>query len=108
MFKPDIGAYTWAVKSLYVPYSGKRPALVSVNGHKLLILARDKETFEDYMGDLSADRLRRVEAGATEGEEEVVLKKLAERMNAGVVVAAAESDFPDVIKSLEEQLPWVH
>lgn len=96
------------MKSLYVPYSGKRPALVSVNGHKLLILARDKETFEDYMEDLSADRLRRVEAGSTEGEEEVVLKKLAERMNAGVVVAAAESDFPDVIKSLEEQLPWVH
>ena len=91
-----------------MPYSGKRPALVSINGHRLLILARDKETFEDHLDDFGADRIRRVDAGATEGEEEVVLKKLAERINAGVVIAAAESDFDDVMKSLEEQLPWVH
>ena len=91
-----------------MPYSGKRPALVSVNGHKLLILARDRETFQDHLDAVGADRLKKVDAGSNEGDEEVVLKKLAERINAGVVVAAAESEFGDVIKSLEEQLPWVH
>lgn len=96
------------VKSLYVPYSGKRPALVSINGHSLLILAREKETFEDHLPDFGADRLRRVDAGDSENEEETLLKNLAERINAGVVVAAPDTEYPDVIKSLEEQLPWVH
>ncbi|NMC62494.1 MAG: hypothetical protein GYA55_04930 [SAR324 cluster bacterium] len=96
------------MKNLYVPYSGKRPALVSVNGHKLLILARDRETFEDSLDVVGADRIRRVDAGSSENEEEFVLKRLAERINAGVVVAASESDFLDVISSLKEQLPWIH
>ena len=93
--------------SFYIPYSGRRPALVSVNGHRLLILAREEEVFEDNLDAVGADRLKKLKTDSEE-DEESLLKHLAEKVDAGVVVAASDSDFKDVLKSLESELPWVH
>ena len=94
--------------SFFVPYSGRRPALISVNGHRLLILAREEDVFEDNLDAVGADRLKQLKTGTHFEDEESLLKQLAEKVDAGVVVAASDSDFKDVLRSLESQLPWVH
>lgn len=95
------------MKGFYVPYFGKQPALVSINGHRLLILARDKDVFEDHLEMVGADRIKKVDAGDSSGDEEFVLQRLAERINAGVVIASSDSEFREVIRSLQQQLPWI-
>ena len=94
--------------SFFVPYSGRHPALISVNGHRLLILAREEDVFEDNLDAVGADRLKLLKTGGPFADEESLLKRLAEKVDAGVVVAASEASFTDVVKSLESQLPWVH
>ena len=94
--------------NFFVPYSGKHPALISVNGHKLLILAREQEVFEDSLDAVGADRLKIIKTSGPFQDEDSLLKTLAEKVDAGVVVAASDSDFQDVLRNLEEELPWVH
>ena len=35
------------MNNYFVPYTGKKPASVCINGHRLVILAVDKELLED-------------------------------------------------------------
>ncbi len=91
----------------FVPYSGKKPAAVLVNGHRLVILSHDQEVFEGALEELGADRLRKVKSGESEAEQQTTLAKIAASAEAGVVIAPREIQVHEVIKNLEFQLPWI-
>lgn len=91
----------------YVPYAGDKPASVLVNGHRLIILARDKTTFEDELSLIGADSLKVFASGNSQEEETHAFNKLARSLNAGVVIAPGDIGLQDVIRNLENQLPWL-
>ena len=95
------------MKSYYVPYSGKSPVAMSVNGHKLLILSNDKEVLTDSLDLLGADRVRKIVGGSTKADQEKVLSKIARSINADLVIAPREVGIGEVIRNLESQLPWI-
>ncbi len=91
----------------FVPYSGKKPAAMSINGHRLLILSKDRSAVEEGLGKIGADNIRKVKGGDSRREEEAVLEKLARSVKGGVVIAPTDLEVSDLISNLETQLPWL-
>jgi hypothetical protein len=56
--------------SFFVPYTGKKPASVCINGHRLVILAAERDMIEEDLDLLGADRVKKVKLGASELEQE--------------------------------------
>ncbi len=94
--------------SFFVPYTGKKPASVCVNGHRLVILSSERDTIEDELDLFGADRIKKVRLGSSELEQERALGKIARQADGGVVIAPAGVGIRDVLKNLESELPWVH
>ncbi len=92
----------------FVPYTGDKPAAVNINGHRLLILSKERTCLEDELEVIGADTLKALQTGNTREEESRLLNKLARSTNAGVVIAPGDLELKDVIKNLEVQLPWLH
>jgi hypothetical protein len=95
------------MESYFIPYFGKRPALLCINGHKLVILANDRDVLEDDLELLGADRLKSVKCGEREGEQDEMLGRIARQVDGGVVIAPSGVHLRDVIKNLESELPWL-
>lgn len=93
--------------NFFVPYTGKKPASVCINGHRLVILAHEKDLLEDDMELLGADRIKKVKLGASDDEQEAFLGKIARQVDGGVVIAPSGVDLRDVLKNLENELPWL-
>lgn len=93
--------------SLFVPFSGDKPAALTINGHRLVILAVERGELETSLELVGADRLEVLEGIESPEEQEKVLHKIAGTVDGGVVIAPADVDVEDVIKNLEAQLPWV-
>jgi hypothetical protein len=92
----------------YVPYSGRKPKAVEINGHRLVILTKDKQILSDHLQSIGADTLRRVKT-IEEPENDVgLIDKIARSAKAGIVFAPDEAPLADVIRELEQQLPWLH
>jgi hypothetical protein len=92
----------------FAPYVGKKPAALSINGHKLLIVARDRECLEQGLELVGGDSVKGFSAGSSAAEREVVLERLAKKINGGVVIAPANVGVSDIIRNLEIELPWIH
>ena len=95
------------MKNFYVPYFGPKPAVVNINGHKLVILAQDPEALRNDLALVGGDHLKRIDAGESPEEERVVLDRLAKSVQGGVVIAPTEVEVEDVIRNLEAELPWI-
>ena len=95
------------MSKFFVPYSGDKPAAVSINGHRLLILARERSALEDELEIMGASELRPLQTGRNREEESRTLSKLARVTHAGVVIAPGDLELKDVLKNLENQLPWL-
>ena len=93
--------------SFFVPYSGKKPKALSINGHRLILLVRERGSLDDHLAELGADNVRRVRGGASQEEDHVVITRLARTAKAGVVVAPNEVGVREVIRDLEATLPWL-
>ncbi|MFO0417169.1 MAG: hypothetical protein ACK5Y6_07770 [Pseudomonadota bacterium] len=93
--------------NFFVPYTGKKPASVCINGHRLVILTHDKDVLEDDLDLLGADRIKRIKLGADEDEQERFLGKIAKQVDGGVVIAPSGVELKDVLKNLEHELPWL-
>jgi len=94
--------------SFFVPYTGKKPASVCINGHRLVILSAERDAIEDDLDLFGADRVKKVRLGGSDVEQERVLGKIARQADGGVVIAPAGIGIRDVLKNLESELPWVH
>ena len=95
------------MESFYVPYTVKKPAAVCINGHRLVILSHEKDTLEEDLDLLGADRVKSVKFGKTDHDQEEFLGKIARQVDGGVVIAPSGIGLRDVIKNLETELPWL-
>lgn len=92
---------------LYVPYKGEAPAFMTINGHRLVLISKDKDELQANLDLFGADKLTTVDGGDSQEEQDHSLCRLAEKVEGGVVIAPPEVGLKDIIKNLEEQLPWV-
>jgi hypothetical protein len=92
---------------IFAPYRGNSPAALTINGHRLIILSYERGELEPHLDLVGADRVRRVKSGETDEEQEVVLQKLAKRVKGGIVIMPPDVAFGEVLRSLQDQLPWV-
>ncbi len=91
----------------YIPYSGKRPVPLEINGHRLIVLAKDKGALEEDLELVGADRIKTVRVEDSETAEQEFFTKLAQRNGAGVLVMPPEISYSQLRYSLIEQLPWL-
>lgn len=91
----------------FVPYSGRKPAALQINGHRVLLFSRSKETFSDELGLLGADRIKRVRATVPSAEKDIALEKLSQTAEAGLVLVPPHAPIAEIIRNLESELPWV-
>ena len=96
------------MKDLFVPYTGKRPAAVWINGHRLVILSHDRVILEEDLNLLGADRLKTIKVGTNQIEVDKVLGKIAQEVDSGIVIAPPNVELKDVLRNLESELPWLH
>jgi hypothetical protein len=92
---------------IYIPYSGKKPAALEINGHKVIILSTNKEIFESDLEIIGADNVRPLKSADTPYGQEKALTALAKKTNAGVVLSPLGMELDELIKNLEHELPWV-
>ena len=95
------------MRSLYVPYNGLNPAPVQIKGHKLIFFAPEPEQIFDKLASFGADRMEEFSPN-NEQEEYSILSELAISSNSGVVLLPENIEFSEIIKNLEDQLPWIH
>lgn len=93
--------------NVFVPYRGKKPASVFINGHSLVILSHDREVLEQELDLIGADRVRTISLGKSDPEGEEAIGKIAKQVDSGVVIAPADVHLKDVLKNLEHELPWL-
>lgn len=90
----------------WVPYAGRTPATLCINGHRLIILSEEEGLFDGTLPLVGADHLERLGNDST-GDDESALNALAEETRCGVVVAPTDIAVTDIIDNLRAQLPWV-
>ncbi|MDC0357527.1 hypothetical protein OAO01_01830 [Oligoflexia bacterium] len=91
----------------FIPYAGKQPASLNINGHKLVIVSQDRQELMDHLQVLGGDRLEELRSGASREEEQELLEDLADRIDGGVVVAPSDIELDEVIRDLQSELPWI-
>jgi len=96
------------MRNYFVPYAGNKPAVVSINGHNLIILAQDKTMLEGDLELVGADRVREIDVGDSPEEERLVLDRIAKSAQGGIVIAPSELNVEDVLRNLQAELPWIH
>ena len=93
---------------LFAPYVGNKPAPVEINGHRLLIVSAEKDFLRDNLQAIGGDRVKTLPANQTKEAQEQMLVELAQRSEAGIVMAPTEVGLPELLQSLRSELPWVH
>lgn len=96
-----------AMNTIFVPYNGKKPAALSINGHNLIILSTTAETFKANMDMLGADHIKKLKVYDSPAQQERAISKLAKKIGGGVVISPQDIELPDLIRNLEHELPWV-
>ncbi len=94
------------MRNYYVPYQGAQPATVSVNGHKVIVLSRRQRLIAPYLTMLGAESVRRLQI-EKQSDEEQAFEQLANASGAGVVITPSDLELPELLRTLEAQLPWV-
>jgi len=90
----------------YAPYNGKKPKLVHINGHKLLIVSKEQDVFDlEALEEIGADGVKKMRA---RGSGEDALIELATKHKSGIVVASSDLDLDQILKGLHQELPWLH
>lgn len=95
------------MKKFFVPFSSGRPATISVNGHRLVVLSRSSELISGVLQDIGADSVRRLRYPGSAASEERLFKRVSSWANAGIVIAPKGVAFSSVLQNLESELPWI-
>lgn len=93
--------------NFFVPYTGKKPASVCINGHRLVILTHERDILEEDLDLLGADHIKKVKLSSSEVEQQRFLGRIARQVDGGVVIAPAGVELRDILRNLEDELPWV-
>ncbi|MCB0334079.1 MAG: hypothetical protein KDD55_11305 [Bdellovibrionales bacterium] len=84
-----------------------RPAAMLINGHRLVIISSDPGDLEDHMERIGGTILAELGDLDVPDEEDPRLLELASSVDAGVVVAPDDLDVSELIRNLEDELPWI-
>jgi len=95
------------MSNFYVPYAGSKPASLSINGHRLVIISADRNELEENLSLLGADHFQELDDWGSRAEQEASLETIASSVGGGVVVAPEDLELREVIKNLETELPWI-
>ena len=90
-----------------MPYRGTKPLTLTVNGHKLVIIAPEPELLEEFVERYGGDAVKGVQPQRYKSESAFV-KSLERKSSAKVVMAPAGVELSEVLASLELSLPWLH
>ena len=91
------------MEKFFIPYKADKPASICVNGHRLIIVTTDSDTFEAT--ELEHDSVQEVECEADDLEN--MLAHLGTEHSTGVVLAPSDIEHDELIASLSEELPWI-
>jgi hypothetical protein len=92
----------------FVPYLEGVPAVVEINGHRMILVSSEEESVDDLLSVSGADDYREIEVPDSELSKEFALADLAGETAGGIVITPPGIS-PDVIVSeLGNQLPWLH
>jgi hypothetical protein len=89
----------------YIPYAGRHPAIVDINGHRLVILAREREQLEEYLDLVGGDQVFAVNEESFDSTD-ALFEGLANEAHAQIVVTPEEIEIPQVLEQLRHALPW--
>ena len=93
---------------IFIPYSGKKPKVIEIKGHRVLVFSHDQEDFDAAaLQRIGADRVKALKPFDTAEECEYKLVELAKKAKADIVLTPKELDVSDAISNLNHQLPWV-
>lgn len=106
------------MQKFYVPYKKNAPAIVTINGHSVLVITTDEEALEESLTleaedvlevDMYEDIEERPES-IIEGLPKDIFEKskknrLSEQLS--VVVAPPEIDVDSLLNSLKDELVWI-
>jgi hypothetical protein len=97
-----------AMTQIFIPYAGKAPAAVDINGHRLVIVSQDPDELQSNLSMLGGDRLEMIQVLGSKAEEEELLEEIADSVDGGVVLAPTDIELAEVLRDLESELPWIH
>lgn len=93
----------------FVPYTDNAPAPVSINGHRVLIVASDSEDIVQELSTIGADEIREIHVVKDDDEEiSQALAELAADIGGGVVLTPPGITPRVMIDNLSRELPWIH
>lgn len=93
---------------LFVPFVDNYPAAVEINGHRVVIVSAESDEIIADLELLGGDEIREMELSGAEEEATEALAALAADVHAGVVLTPPGISPSTLIKSLEQDLPWIH
>ncbi|NBW39911.1 hypothetical protein EBR25_02800 [bacterium] len=91
----------------FIPFSGRAPAALDINGHRLLIVSRDQDDIEESLSLFGADTVKSIEGEFGRDESFVALEKLADSIQGDVVIAPDDEPLEAILMDLQEELPWI-
>jgi hypothetical protein len=93
------------MSKIFVPYCENSPAALNIKGHRLLILSSSSEQLNNYLEEMGGTHIKAIDLFEDENE---VLAQLAASIDGGIVISPPEESIEDIVRNLEDQLPWVH
>lgn len=95
------------MNKFFVPYYGKKPAAIEINGHRLIMLSESDEIDQQELELVGADRLKTVRVEEDTEDTARFFAKLSLKTEAGVVIVPKELRYSDILSSLQNNLPWL-
>ena len=92
----------------FVPYSNNLPAAIDIKGHKLILVSTEHDDMQADLEFIGGDTVREINLKDDLQEQTEELAKLAESVNGGVVLTPPGVSVSSLIRSLENELPWLH
>lgn len=91
----------------YIPYTDGKPAIININGHKLLLVTSDHKELEESLPLFGADSVVVVEESDIKELKDNTIEEIASLVEGGVVIAPEDVDLKQVVKDLAQELPWL-
>lgn len=96
----------------FIPFSGRDPAALDINGHRLLIVSSDQKDIEESLSLFGADTVKSIDGDSIGGglgrdEGYAALEKLADSIKGDVVIAPEDEPLEAILIDLQEELPWL-
>lgn len=92
----------------FVPYSEGSPAVVEINGHRMILVSSEEDSVDDLLSASGADDYREIVVPDSDVSKEFALADLAGGSAGGIVITPPGISPDVIISELGNQLPWLH